>query len=246
MPESKPLPAILHHACMCLVPLMSAVSGPKWLWGSGEKHGSTFLLNAVPSDSTSLPDMAARLQAQAQRFANEPVSDKELARFCKVLSRTGSLYPGRCTWLLCLGLQLIPVVSIQLLGCRGHMFMRAWKVLRWPDLLRTTVPSTMPLDACIPGTVLLRTALRDCSSCVQGARADLYGAMQSNASMASAMCKFHALTGSWRTLITDLADFGRLTGSDVQEVAASMFAEENGYTGFILPPASQSSRPLRA
>ena len=187
--------------------------------------------------------MAARLQAQAQRFANEPVSDKELARFCKVLFCTRSLHLGRSTWLLCLGLQPIPVVSIQLLGCRGYMFTRAWKVLMWPEQLEAA--STMPLEACIPGTKL-QTALRDCSSCVQGARADLYGAMQSNASMASAMCKFHALTGSWRTLITDLADFGRLTGSDVQEVAASMFAEQNGYTGFILPPASQSSRPIRA
>ena len=70
--------------------------------------------------------------------------------------------------------------------------------------------------------------------------------MQSNSNMASAMCRFHTMTGSWRTLITDLADFGRLTGPDVQRVAASMFAEENGYTGFILPPGSHSSRPLKA
>ena len=61
----------LDHACM-------------WFSCSGEKHGTTFLLNAVPSNGTSLPDMAARLQGQAQRFIDEPVSDQELARFCKV------------------------------------------------------------------------------------------------------------------------------------------------------------------
>ena len=81
---------------------------------------------------------------------------------------------------------------------------------------------------------------------LQGARADLYGAMQSNSTMASAMCKFHTLTGSWRTLITDLADFGRLSGSDVQQVAANLFAEDNSYTGYILPPSAKSSSPVRA
>ena len=65
--------------------------------------------------------------------------------------------------------------------------------------------------------------------------------MGSNSGMASALCKFSAMTGSWQSLLSDLADFGRLQPQDVQEVAATLFAPTNSYTGFILPRPSRVS-----
>ena len=42
------------------------------------------MLNAAASEGTSLDVLAAQLSQQAQRFTQEPVSEQELARFCKV------------------------------------------------------------------------------------------------------------------------------------------------------------------
>ena len=60
---------------------------PEGAPAAGDKHGTSFMLNASPSDGTSLETLAGQLSTQAQRFAEEPVSERELARFCKVRHR---------------------------------------------------------------------------------------------------------------------------------------------------------------
>ena len=63
----------------------------------------------------------------------------------------------------------------------------------------------------------------------------LVDALRSNASMASALASYHALTGSWRTLLADTRRVEALGAADVREVAARTFAADNCFTGYVLP-----------
>ncbi len=69
----------------------------------------------------------------------------------------------------------------------------------------------------------------------QAAKVSLVDALRSNASMAGALASYHALTGSWRTLLADARRGEALTPEDVHEVAARTFTPENCFTGYVLP-----------
>lgn len=52
--------------------------------------------------------------------------------------------------------------------------------------------------------------------------------------MASALCSYHVNAGSWSKLLTDLEQVETVTANDIQSIAATVFAEDNCYTGYML------------
>ena len=71
-------------------------------------------------------------------------------------------------------------------------------------------------------------------SCLQAAKLTLVDAIRSNTNMASTLCAYHANAGSWDKLLSDLEQVDTLTASDIQTLAAAVFAQDNCYTGYML------------
>ena len=57
---------------------------------------------------------------------------------------------------------------------------------------------------------------------------ELLEAFASNSSLAGALGASHALTGSWRTTVTDLARVEQLTSADIQRVRARVEVRDEG------------------
>lgn len=60
-------------------------------------------------------------------------------------------------------------------------------------------------------------------------------AVRFNSSMAASLCAYHALTGSWKTLLHDLAAVDTISSEDVRQTAESLFQDANTFTGLVLP-----------
>jgi predicted Zn-dependent peptidase len=78
---------------------------------------------------------------------------------------------------------------------------------------------------------------------MQASRFGLLDSVRSNASMASVLCSYHALTGSWKNLFTDLEATENLSKDTIREVAARTFTDSNSFLGLVLP---QSRVPASA
>lgn len=74
-----------------------------------------------------------------------------------------------------------------------------------------------------------------CMWLVQAARVTLVDAMRSNASMAAGLASYHALNGSWRSLLHETATVEQMTVEQVRAVADTTFADDNCFTGYVLP-----------
>ena len=72
------------------------------------------------------------------------------------------------------------------------------------------------------------------SAAMQAAKLALIDGIRSNSNMASALCSYHVNAGSWSKLLTDLEQVDLLTANDIQSIAASLFTEDNCYTGYML------------
>jgi zinc protease len=64
---------------------------------------------------------------------------------------------------------------------------------------------------------------------------NLYGAVQSNSSMAAALCAYHANQGSWRALLRELGYVQGLGADEVARVARQTFRDDNCFAGYMLP-----------
>lgn len=96
----------------------------------------------------------------------------------------------------------------------------------------TPVDISMELLPCIPYVPQLAEHFF-----VQAAKVTLVDALRNNASMAGALASYHALTGTWRTLLADTRAVEALGVDDVRDVAARTFSPDNCFTGYVLPPA---------
>ncbi len=76
---------------------------------------------------------------------------------------------------------------------------------------------------------------RELSRVKKSARTSLLGAVQSNSAMASALCSYHALTGSWRGILDELAIVDDLSIGEVRDAAAAVFNSDNRFEGYMLP-----------
>lgn len=65
-------------------------------------------------------------------------------------------------------------------------------------------------------------------------RKQLLNAAQSNPSMASTLAAYHARTGSWRGLLTELEVVQDLTAEDLRQAAQRTFDRSNCFKGFAL------------
>lgn len=68
---------------------------------------------------------------------------------------------------------------------------------------------------------------------LQAAKVTLVDTMRSNSSMASVLASYHALTGSWQSLLAESARIEALTAEDVRAVAARTFLDDNCFRGFV-------------
>ena len=75
--------------------------------------------------------------------------------------------------------------------------------------------------------------LQELQRAAKAAKLDVFDAMQSNSSMAAALCSHHVLTRSWRTFLRDIALLEELRPEDVRDVAARLFAPGNCFTGIV-------------
>jgi predicted Zn-dependent peptidase len=53
--------------------------------------------------------------------------------------------------------------------------------------------------------------------------------------MAAGLASYHALKGSWRSLLSETAFVEQLTPAQVRDVAARVFSDDNSFTGYVLP-----------
>ncbi|KAI8464564.1 MAG: peptidase M16 inactive domain family [Monoraphidium minutum] len=67
----------------------------------------------------------------------------------------------------------------------------------------------------------------------KGSRAELLGALQSNAGLAGALAAYEGAAGGWRGLLDELAAVEDLTAADVRDVAASTFDPANSITALV-------------
>jgi predicted Zn-dependent peptidase len=70
---------------------------------------------------------------------------------------------------------------------------------------------------------------------LQSARVQLMDSFASNSSMANLLTQYHATMGGWREILTDLQRVEDLTAADIHDVAARTFADDNCFTGYVLP-----------
>jgi predicted Zn-dependent peptidase len=65
-------------------------------------------------------------------------------------------------------------------------------------------------------------------------RIEVLQSISNNSSLASALVQTQALTGSWRTVVSDLEALEQLTVGDVERVAARLFRPDKRFSGFVL------------
>ena len=53
--------------------------------------------------------------------------------------------------------------------------------------------------------------------------------------MAAGLASYHALNGSWRSLLHETATVEQMTVEQVRAVADTTFADDNCFTGYVLP-----------
>eukprot|EP00873_Tetraselmis_striata_P017022 jgi/Tetstr1/437286/TSEL_026015.t2 len=70
-------------------------------------------------------------------------------------------------------------------------------------------------------------------------RVEVLQSISQNAALASALVRTQALTGSWRSLITDLEVLEELTPRDLERGAAALFRPDNRFTGYVLPSSQR-------
>ncbi|KAK9829270.1 hypothetical protein WJX72_004899 [[Myrmecia] bisecta] len=78
----------------------------------------------------------------------------------------------------------------------------------------------------------------------KAAKLTLINSIQSNASMASLLTTYHALTGSWRNVLVDMALVESLTPDDIRATAGRVFREDNCFTGYVLPAVRSFKLPV--
>lgn len=78
---------------------------------------------------------------------------------------------------------------------------------------------------------------------LQAAKLEVVEAIRFNTGMAASLCSYHALTGSWKTVLQDLAVVDELTSERVREAAERIFHPQNCFTGFVLPEGPMPELP---
>ena len=63
----------------------------------------------------------------------------------------------------------------------------------------------------------------------------LYGVVQSNSTLAAALCAYHVSTGGWRGLLRELELVQGLEAQQLLKVARRTFRDDNCFAGYMLP-----------
>lgn len=71
----------------------------------------------------------------------------------------------------------------------------------------------------------------------KSARAAVLASAQSNAGMASALCNYQVMTGSWRGLLRELEVVENMTGEDVRVAVERLLSPQNCFRGYVLREA---------
>ncbi len=62
---------------------------------------------------------------------------------------------------------------------------------------------------------------------------DLLNVLRSNSSMASVLCTYTALSGSWQSVVEELQLVEDMQLGTLQAVAGEVFREDNQYIGYV-------------